>query len=486
MTQPTAPTSDSAKESNSAEIVRNLVAGLTVSFVAISLGAAFGELSGRGATAGILSAGLIAFITALFGGTRIQCSGPTAPMTAITVTLVAFAVATHDGLNDVIPGANPDHFINVVLIMTGALIALIGLLRLGKFISYVPHVVISGFMNGIAILIWLGESKKLLGVPKEPKEGSTAFLGIGDAVLAGGLPLNIGIAVVTLVLCFTLPKMLKRLGAIGHYLPGTLVAIIAMTAVVSLVFPEAARVKMGASEGSLIAHIEAQIPRDWSFAILAAALPFALSLTLLAYLDTLLTALVVDKLVQEDLGLEETTAQNKELGAQGLANAAAGLIGGIPGAQATIRSVLILKEGATMRIAGVAVGLFVIIEMLALQEMIALIPSAVFSGILIKVGYDVMDWPPLRVSFRKLFGKPPAEGTLLKHVAPIDLFFILGTTIVTILINLNVAVISFLVLFYAFRRVGIRVPDLQQPPPLIGETEGKEPSVEAPEPQHVS
>lgn len=486
MTDPTKPTSDSEQESKSGEIIRNVVAGLTVSFVAISLGAAFGELSGRGATAGILSAGLIAFITALFGGTRIQCSGPTAPMTAITVTLVAFAVATHDGLGEVVPGANPDHFINVVLIMTGALIALIGLLRLGRFISLVPHVVISGFMNGIAILIWLGEGKKLLGIPADPKEGSTAFLGIGDAVLAGGLPLNLGIALVTLVLCFTLPKMLKRIGPIGHYLPGTLVAIIAMTAIVHFVFPEAARVKMGASEGSLIAHIEAQIPRDWSFAILKAALPFALSLTLLAYLDTLLTALVVDKLVQEDLGLDEKTAQNKELGAQGLANAAAGLIGGIPGAQATIRSVLILKEGATMRLAGVAVGLFVIVEMLALQDMIALIPSAVFSGILIKVGYDVMDWPPLRVSFRKMLGKPPADGTFLKHVAPIDLFFILGTTIVTILVNLNVAVISFLVLFYVLRKAGVTVPDLQQPTSSDDDPDGNEPAAKAPQPQQVS
>ena len=103
---------------------------------------------------------------------------------------------------------------------------------------------------------------------------------------------------------------------------------------------------------TLLEHLRSQFPTDWSFPIVSLAGYYALNLVLLAYLDTLLTALVVDKLMEQDLGVEEQTKQNKELAAQGLANAAAGLIGGIPGAQATIRSVLILKEGATMRIAG--------------------------------------------------------------------------------------------------------------------------------------
>ncbi|MCA8921670.1 MAG: hypothetical protein KDD82_07645, partial [Planctomycetes bacterium] len=242
-------------------------------------------------------------------------------------------------------------------------------------------------------------------------------------------------------------------------------AIALLTAVVHFGFPEAARVKMGASEASLVEHIRTQIPTDWSFPLLKLAAGFAVSLLLLAYLDTLLTALVVDKLVQADLGGDETTSQNKELAAQGLANAAAGLIGGIPGAQATIRSVLILKEGATLRLAGVAVGVFVVLEMLMLQDLIALIPSAVFSGVLIKVGYDVMDWPPLIASVRRARGKVPPPTALVQHVAWIDMLFVVGTTVVTITVNLNAAVVSFLALFYFLRRVGVKVPDFAKPHP---------------------
>ncbi|MEZ6185677.1 MAG: SulP family inorganic anion transporter [Planctomycetota bacterium] len=458
---PYTPVPDEAPASSSfsgKDLFRNLVAGLTVSFVAISLGAAFGELSGRGATAGILSAGVIAFLTALFGGTRIQCSGPTAPMTAVVVVVVAFA-QDPAGLAKAIPGANPDHFINVTLILTGAMLALLAVFRLGRFISYVPKVVISGFMNGIAVLIWVGEVKKLFGLG-------------GKSVLAGGVALNLGIALVTLALCFTLPKLLRRVGPMGHYLPATLIAIALMTLVVHLGFGEAARVKMGASDQSLLEHLRSQFPTDWSFPIVSLAGYYALNLVLLAYLDTLLTALVVDKLMEQDLGVEEQTKQNKELAAQGLANAAAGLIGGIPGAQATIRSVLILKEGATMRLAGVAVGAFVLIEMLAFQDLIALIPSAVFSGVLIKVGYDVMDWGPLVASGRKALGKVPPATALMKDVAWIDMLFVVGTTAVTIAVNLNAAVISFLVLFYALRLRGIRVPDFATPQPAEPQVAG--------------
>ena len=109
------------------------------------------------------------------------------------------------------------------------------------------------------------------------------------------------------------------------------------------------------------------------------AFMFSLQLAVLCYLDTLLTSLVVDKLNGEQ------TAKNKELAAQGLANGAVTLFGGLPGAQATIRSVLILKEGATMRLAGISAGIFVIIEMLLLQKLVKLIPQAVFCGILFKV-----------------------------------------------------------------------------------------------------
>jgi SulP family sulfate permease len=216
-----APVHEPAAGASGKEIARNLIAGLTVSFVAISLGAAFGELSGRGATSGILSAGVIALITSALGGTRIQCSGPTAPMTAVMLTAVAFA-NDPAGLLAAAPEADPVWFLNVVLILTGGLLVLMAVFRLGRFIEIVPKVVVSGFMNGIAVLIWVAEVKKLFALGDKP-------------VLEGGIQANLLVAFITVVLCFTLPKLLKKLpGGIGHFLPGTLVAIIAMTGVIEL------------------------------------------------------------------------------------------------------------------------------------------------------------------------------------------------------------------------------------------------------------
>ena len=135
------------------------------------------------------------------------------------------------------------------------------------------------------------------------------------------------------------------------------------------------------------------------------------------------------------------------------------MVGGIPGAQATIRSVLILNEGATWRLASVAVGVFVLIEMLVFQDYVSLIPVAVFSGILFKVGYDVFDWEPTVIYVKRLFRKPAAIGTT--DVGHWDMFFIAGTAAITLVMDLNTAVVAFTVLFYLVR-LKFKVPDLEQ------------------------
>lgn len=155
------------------------------------------------------------------------------------------------------------------------------------------------------------------------------------------------------------------------------------------------------------------------------------------------------------------TNQNFELMSQGVANSFCALFGGLPGAQATIRSVLILNEGARTRIAGISVGLFVIVEMILLQSLIGKIPSAVFSGVLLKVGYDVLDWPPAWTYIKTMLLKKPAPtGDSDVHVAHIDMVFVLGTTLVTVFVNLNVAVASFTLLFFLGRLL-VDIPDMK-------------------------
>jgi SulP family sulfate permease len=445
--------SDASQQSNQsfvAELARNLVAGLAVSFVAISLGAAFGIGSGRGALAGILSAGIIALITALFGGTRIQTSGPTAPMTTVTIMVVAYAFSRQlyegNGLAEAMPGVDPDRFINLVFMLTGILLVVAAVCRLGKFIQFVPRTVISGFMNGIAILIWIGEIKKLFGfdADKKPFDGSLAV--------------NVSVALAALAIAFLAPMLIARLfPRIKAFLPGTLIAILAVTLVVQFASIDIEQVKTE-NIASWPQLVKDNVPNDWSPKLILIALPFALMLMMLCYLDTLLTSLVVDKKMTKQFGREERTKQNKELAAQGAANAAVAMVGGIPGAQATIRSVLILNEGATWRLAGVAVGLFVLVEMLIFQDYVSLIPVAVFSGILFKVGYDVFDWEPAVSYVKRLFGKPTAIGSTV--VGHWDMFFIAGTAVITLVMDLNTAVVAFTVLFYLVR-LKFKVPDLE-------------------------
>ncbi|MDG2077528.1 MAG: SulP family inorganic anion transporter, partial [Arenicellales bacterium] len=341
------------------------------------------------------------------------------------------------------PTADPDRFINLVLLLTGLLLIVAAVLRLGRFIRWVPKVVISGFMNGIAVLIWFGEIQSLFGW-------------WGKNNYAGGIVLNLAVAAMTLTLIVVLPGLLGRVDRrLNSFFPATLLAIVIATAICFLSQLEIQRVSLGASISSLqdlttmVAH---HLPTEWSLPLLMLALPFAVQLMMLAYLDTLLTSLVVDRKSQGMHNTNETTRPNKELAAQGIANASVAFFGGIPGAQATIRSVLILNEGATMRIAGIMVGVFVLIEMLLFQDWIGLIPQAVFSGVLLKVGYDVFDWKPLmfycRRRVRDVGVGGVAQSDAISHWA---MAFIVGTTLITVFVNLTAAVLFASVLFYLLR-----------------------------------
>ena len=456
----------------SRELTKNLIAGFSVSFVAISLGAAFGILSTRGAFAGIISAGIIALITSVFGGTRIQTSGPTAPMTAVTLIVIAFANSTGEysgqGLVEALPGADSIRFINLVFVLTGILLVLAAVFRLGKFIQLVPKTVISGFMNGIAILIWVDQSKKLFGIS-------------GQTAIEGSLAVNTLVALAALAIAFLTPVVASRLfPRAKSFLPGTLMAVLVVTAVVQLAGLEIEMVTTAKIENTFSAWsqvVENNVPTNWTPKLIWLALPFALQLLMLCYLDTLLTSLVVDKKMTQEFQREEQTKQNQELAAQGAANAAIALVGGIPGAQATIRSVLILNEGATWRLAGTMVGIFVLAEMLLFQDYISNIPVAVFAGILFKVGYDVFDWEPVVAYTKKMFGRRGDVRTF--EVRHIDMFFIVGTSAVTLIQDLNTAVVLFTVLFYLVR-LYVKVPDLEAPVADAGQDQESVPSMDPP------
>lgn len=437
---------DKAKRAHGLEtFLKDLTVGVAVSFIAISLGASFGILSGRGAFAGMLSAGVIALVTSLFGGTRIQCSGPTAPMSAISAVVIGYAFSKYDA------ALTGDQFITLVFLMTSGFLLFGALLRLGRFIAFIPNVVVSGFMSGIALLIWKGQAGVLFGLN-------------GADILEGSLLVNLMIAASTVILIFVGPVLFKKYcPRAAVYLPGTLLAIVIVSAGAFLLNPAVEYTSLDTQMATLAdfgALIKAQWPDAATLSDFGKAMPFALELALLCYLDTLLTSLVIDRMTREK------THQNKELAAQGIANALAGLLGGIPGAQATIRSVLMIKENAATRLAGVFVGVFVLIEIFMFRDFFSLVPAAVFSGILIKVGYDVFDWMPLKIYARQLLGTIKTM-----RITHLEMLLIAGTMLVTLFVDLNAAVGGFTVLFYFINRTLARknpVPDLK----FMTETEG--------------
>jgi SulP family sulfate permease len=373
----------------------------------------------------MIGAAVIPIIASTFGGTRRQASGPTAPMTAVSALLVA---AAYDKFED---RALAEQFITLVLIMNALLLIVAGFVRLGKLISLVPNVVILGFMNGIAVLIWKDQLVKMLHLKEGP-------------LMDGGPILNTLIAVSTFLLIFGLLWVLRKTALrpqIRALFSAVLWSIVIMT-VVCLVLPVSLqKVELGSATGSLSEYAQSLrnyfpsevVTKDY----IIMALPYALQLVLLAYLDSLLTALVIDRMTKEKSNL------NKELVAQGLANGVAGVLQAIPGAQATIRSVLLLKEGAQTRFAGIWIGIFALISLLLLKDYLSLVPAAVFAGVLLKAGLDVCD-----KDFPSYYFK---EKWFNNRTRNIQFAFILYTTIVTVVVDLNVAVISGTVLFYLAR-----------------------------------
>lgn len=410
-------------------LIPDLLAGLTVSFAALSLGAAFGVMSGRGAMSGMIGASIIPIITSLFGGTRLQASGPTAPMTAITALIVAFA---HEAFAENTIYA--EQLITLTILLSSVFIIITGVLQLGRFIKLVPQVVVLGFMNGIAVLIWVDQIKKLFGLG-------------GVKPIQGSITINALIAFSSLTLIYLIPYTLKKLrvsGSIKRFLPSILITIVVFTIFTTATNIDIARVQLGAefkTFSDFTNLITSYFPTESSLytsEVLLKILPFALQLCMLAYLDSLLTSLVIDKMTKEP------TKANKELLAQGLANGISALLQGIPGAQATIRSVLLLNEGAQTRLAGIMVGAFALLGFIVFSNLITLIASAVFVGVLFKAGLDVFDRDFVEAYFKNKWFSNKTRN--------IQAIFIIYTTIVTVIIDLNVAVFSGTALYYIGKR----------------------------------
>ena len=404
---------------DTSNIKGDLFGGVTAGIVALPLALAFGiqafggiedpAAAPMGALAGLVGATLLGFFAALFGGTHSQISGPTGPMTVITASLISAAWTAGNGDFSAVLIA-----MAMAGIFCGLFQILFGIIRIGKYVRYIPYPVLSGFMSGIGVIIILQQIYPLIG-KKSPISTVEMILGFPAAMGNGISWLALVLGVCTIAIILLLPKFTKKI-------PATLVALIAMT-IVSLACSFDAALTIGEiptglpmpfflKDGLRFENI------NWWQTIEAAIIP-GLTLAGLGSIDTLLTSVVADNITKTKHN------SNKELIGQGIGNAMAGLFCGIAGAGATMRTVVNVKSGGRTQISGMVHALFLLAILLGLGSLVKYVPLSVLAGILITVGWGIIDFR----GFRDLTHIPKADAFVLVVVFLMTVFVDLLTAV---------------------------------------------------------
>ncbi len=414
----------------------DFLGGITAGIVALPLALAFGVSSGLGPSAGLYGAIFIAFFAALFGGTNTQISGPTAPMTAVSMVIIATIVALYDGS---VEKALP--IILSVFLLAGLMQIGLGLLGIGKYIRYIPYPVVSGFMTAIGVIIIITQILPALGYyPKEDVEWVEPFKPQAEAIILENIleeEAEEGILVLedfeetitrankiteeeiqeeartlaareasgVLGAIQVLPRALQNINwlelalalatifiiygfkRITTAVPSTLVALFVVSGV-AYGFGMDYRPIEQIPEGFPVPQLE--VFTSFSLSSITPYIFTALTLALLGAIDSLLTSVVADNMTKTK------HKPNKELVGQGIGNSIAAVFGGIPGAGATIRTVVNIQAGGKTRLSGMISGVLLLVILLSLGPVASQIPAAVLAGILITVGIGVMDYKGLR------------------------------------------------------------------------------------------
>ena len=371
----------------------DIFGGLTAGVVALPLALAFGEASGAGPIAGVYGAIIVGFFAALFGGTPSQISGPTGPM------IVVFASVFASLSGDV-------SLVFATVVLAGVIQIAFGLLGFGQYIRLVPYPVVSGFMSGIGCIIIALQLARLFG--HEPAGSGTipALMEVPNAVANPNWE-ALGIGLLTLAIVFRWPAKW------GRYLPGPLAALITGTVV-----------SLSLSTVPVLGDIPTGLPQfimpAFSSDTLLIVFEAAMILAVLGAIDSLLTSLVADNMTRT------RHHSNRELIGQGVGNTIAGFFGGIPGAGATMRTVVNIRTGGVTKISGMLHSLLLLAVVVVLAPLASKIPHAVLAGILVKVGYDIIDVSYLKRAHRG----PRFDLALMVMVLSLTVFVDLITAVV--------------------------------------------------------
>jgi len=404
----------------------DIFGGLTAGIVALPLALAFGVSSGLGPSAGLYGAIFVSFFAALFGGTNTQISGPTAPMTAVSMVVIAGFIALNDGdIGKALPG------ILIIFLLAGLMQIGLGFLKLGTYIKYIPSPVVSGFMTAIGVIILITQILPTVGYyPKDDLNYVNQFKPHAEEVILEKILLEEegeGILVLEdfeetitragniteaqilresktlagkesggvlgtlkvlptalqninwLELCLALSTILIIYGfkKITTAVPSTLVALLVVSGIayaLGLGYMPIQEIPSG------LPMINFGMFSEFSLGSITPYIFTALTLALLGAIDSLLTSVVADNMTKTKHN------PNKELIGQGIGNSVAALFGGIPGAGATIRTVVNIKAGGKTRLSGMMAGVFLLVILLLLGPVASQIPAAVLAGILVTVG----------------------------------------------------------------------------------------------------
>lgn len=414
----------------------NFLGGITAGIVALPLALAFGVQSGLGPSAGLYGAIFIGFFASLFGGTNTQISGPTAPMTAVSMLIIAGIIATHEGnVEKALP------YILAVFLLSGLFQIVMGIAGIGKYIRYIPYPVVSGFMTAIGVIILITQLLPLVGyytiddkeyinefkpqaeevlldkILKDEAEEDIlvledfketvrrAELITEDEIFAESSTLAKSASSGVLGSLKTLPRALQNINWLELILALLTIAIIYGFKYITKKIPSTLVALFVVSFGAYFLKLDyrpiEKIPEGipmpnleiftgFSFAALSPYILTALTLAFLGAIDSLLTSVVADNMTKTK------HKPNQELIGQGIGNSIASVFGGIPGAGATIRTVVNITSGGTTKLSGMIAALLLLIVLLAAGPVASMIPAAVLAGILITVGIGVMDYKGLK------------------------------------------------------------------------------------------
>jgi len=357
----------------------DILGGLTAAVVALPLALAFGEtaLGDGGAIYGLYGAIIVGFLAALFGGTPSQVSGPTGPM-SVTVAVLVITILDKEQLSS-LPAGQIIPLIMGAVIVGGLFQILFGILRLGKYITLVPYSVVSGFMSGIGFIIIATQLGPLLGIQTEKgvTDGLISLFRNFSPTFAA-----VTVSIMTLAIVFLAPRKITQ------YVPSPLLALLIITPLSVYYFNDLRLDDKGLEPLLRIGEIpegglQLAFP-DLKYRALI--ITGGLQLAVLGAIDSLLTSLVADNITQT------RHDSNRELIGQGIGNAVGGFFGGLPGAGATMRTVINVKSGGSTPLSGMAHSIVLLIVLFAAGPLASQIPKPLLAGILIKVGLDIIDW----------------------------------------------------------------------------------------------